>query len=297
MSDSYEGASGTPVSGSPQSPGTVETAKHEAAQVKDTAASEAGHVVETAKSEVGAVAHEAKSQVKDLYGQTVSELRDQAGVQQRRVAEGLRSVGGELSTMAENADGGIAADLVRQASSRIEGVAGWIGDRDPGSLLTEVKTYARRKPGTFIAVAALAGLVAGRLTRALTESAADAKSDAGSTAGSVGGSVGGATTATDFGTPAAADGAYAVGGALGSANDTGLDATAPGVAGSGAATTGSGTVGDPWAPDSVDAAIPPAPDGVSGTDVGTDQEPATGDTPLYDQTGTSSRDPFAEDRP
>lgn len=294
MSDSYEGASGAPVSGTPQSPGTVETAKHEAAEVKNTAASEAGHVVETAKSEVGAVAHEAKNQVKDLYGQTVTQLKEQAGEQQRRVADGLRSVGGELSSMAENAEGGIGADLVRQASSRIQGVAGWIGDRDPGSLLTEVKSYARRKPGTFIAVAALAGLVAGRLTRALTESAADEKNSATGTSGTVT-SVGGASTdtATDFGAPAAADGAYVAGGALGSANGTGLDTTAGGTFTTGTA----GASDDQWGSASADAAIPPAPDGVSGTDLGTAQEPASGDTPLYDQTGTTSRDPFAEDRP
>ncbi len=97
--------------------------------------------------------------------------------------------------MAERSDGGVAADLVRQASTRIQGIAGWIGDRDPGSLLTEVKSYARAKPGTFIAVAALAGLVAGRLTRALSEGAAESASAGSGPAGSGSSSAAGATAA------------------------------------------------------------------------------------------------------
>lgn len=41
-----------------------------------------------------------------------------------------------------------------------------------------MKRYARRKPGTFIAIAAVAGVVVGRLTRALAAAASDEKDDA-----------------------------------------------------------------------------------------------------------------------
>jgi hypothetical protein len=130
--------------------------------------------VETGKAEASTVAHEAVSQVKDLYSQTQRQLSEQAASQQQRVASGLRSVGDELSSMADNSDNqGLGADLVRQASSRVAGVASWIGDRDPAALLDEVKSYARRKPGVFIGVAALAGLAIGRLARALGENAKD----------------------------------------------------------------------------------------------------------------------------
>lgn len=177
MSESYGGGYAAPTGGgSPQPSGTVETAKNEAGQVAGTATQEAGHVVETAKSEAATVAGEAKTQVKDLYRQTQNELKDQAGAQQQRVADGLRSVGQELRAMAQKSDNpGIAADLVEQVSSRVSGAATWIGDRDPGSLVNEIKYFARRKPGTFIGVAALTGLVVGRLSRALADNAADEK--------------------------------------------------------------------------------------------------------------------------
>jgi ElaB/YqjD/DUF883 family membrane-anchored ribosome-binding protein len=156
--------------------GKVDAAKQAAGDVKDTATEQVGHVAGTAKDEAKNVAREAKSQAKDLYAQTQSELKEQAGVQQQRVASGLRSIGDELSSMASNSDSrGLASDLVRQVSDRAGSAASWLDSRDPGSLLNEVKSYARRKPGTFIAVAALAGVVAGRLTRSLAQSAAEDK--------------------------------------------------------------------------------------------------------------------------
>ncbi|WP_066038848.1 CsbD family protein [Herbiconiux solani] len=156
--------------------GKVEAAKQAAGDVKDTATEQAGHVAGTAKDEAKNVAREAKSQAKDLYAQTQSELKEQAGVQQQRVASGLRSIGDELSNMASNSESqGLATDLVRQVSDRAGSAASWLDSRDPGSLLNEGKSYARRKPGTFIAVAAIAGVVAGRLTRSLAQASADEK--------------------------------------------------------------------------------------------------------------------------
>ena len=173
MSESYGSGAGTPGSAnSPSSSGPVRTATHEAGEIADTAAGHAGDVVGTASSEARGVAAEAKSQAKDLFAQTQRELKEQAGVQQQRVAEGLRSIGDELQSMSGASDSpGVASDLVRQVSTRVSDAACWLADRDPASLLTEVKAYARRQPGVFIAVAALAGLAAGRLTRALTEGA------------------------------------------------------------------------------------------------------------------------------
>jgi len=156
--------------------GKVDAAKEAAGGLKDTAAEQASAVAGTAKDEAKNVAREAKSQAKDLYHQTQSELKEQAGAQQQRVASGLRALGDELGSMARGSeDQGLASDLVRQVSDRAGSAASWLDSRDPGSLLNEVKSYARRKPGTFIAVAAIAGVVAGRLTRSLAGAAADEK--------------------------------------------------------------------------------------------------------------------------
>ncbi|MGH1550039.1 hypothetical protein ACRAWB_13050 [Leifsonia poae] len=148
--------------------------KDEASRVTESAKQAGKDVAGTAKEQAKNVAGEAKSQARELYHQTQRELRDQAAHQQERVASGLHSVGDELDQMASSSQqGGIASDLVRQVGQRAHSIAGWLDQRDPGSLLNEVKSYARRNPGTFIAAAAIAGALAGRLTRALASGGDD----------------------------------------------------------------------------------------------------------------------------
>ena len=81
--------------------------------------------------------------------------------------------------MARNSEqDGPATDLARQAADKAHQAAGWLADRDPGHLLDEVRSFARRKPGTYLAIALGAGVLAGRLTRGLTAPADDTPSGA-----------------------------------------------------------------------------------------------------------------------
>lgn len=155
-------------SGSPASASKTDTAKEEAANVAGQAAGAAQNVAGTAKAEAANVASEVKTNAKDLLHQAKSDLTSQAGTQQQKVAEGLRSISGELHNMANASDQpGVASDLVRQAAERSQSVASWLDNRDPGSLLDEVKSFARQRPGTFLLLAAGAGVLAGRLGRSL----------------------------------------------------------------------------------------------------------------------------------
>ncbi|MDK1360043.1 hypothetical protein QNO00_07150 [Arthrobacter sp. zg-Y1219] len=144
-------------------------AKDEASGLAQDAAGSAQHVAETAKSEAADVASEVTANAKDLFNQARSDLTDQAGAQQQKVAEGLRSVAGELQSMADNSDQpGVASDLVRQAAERSSSVAEWLDSRNPGSLVEEVKGFARQRPVAFLALAAGAGFLAGRLNKGLS---------------------------------------------------------------------------------------------------------------------------------
>ncbi|WP_164202764.1 hypothetical protein [[Micrococcus luteus] ATCC 49442] len=165
-------ATSVPPTGSGVGGSRTDAVKGEAADVARTAADSAQNVAETAKTEAANVASEAKANAKDLLYQARSDLTDQAGVQQQKVASGLRSVSDELHAMARASDQpGVASDLVRQAADRSSAVAAWLDGRDPGSLLNEVKTFARQRPGTFLLLAAGAGVLAGRLTRSLSAGA------------------------------------------------------------------------------------------------------------------------------
>jgi len=173
---SYDNVS-TPTSESSTPQVAADQAKGLASDVKQSGS----QVVETAKDETLQVASEAKQQAKDLLHQVRGEMSDQTSAQQHRAAGGLRSVADELSTMADGSEqSGVASDLARQASQRVRSVAEWVDSREPADLLTELKGFARRKPGTFLAAAAALGFLGGRLTRGLTADQGDDLSQQGS---------------------------------------------------------------------------------------------------------------------
>ena len=171
---------------------------------------------------------EAKTQVRDLWQQSRSELAEGAGVQLQRLSLGAKTVSDELSTMASASDDpGIASDLARRASGYLSSASTWLEDRSPEQVLGDVSRYARRSPGTFLAIAAGLGLVAGRVARSLKDdssSSSDGTSTAGGPAGAAAATDGHDTstwTATDGGAPATSVDGYGSTGYAGGAVPSG----------------------------------------------------------------------------
>ena len=153
---------------------TTSVAKDQAAQVAGTAKEAGTQVAGTVQEQAGQVTAEAGRQAKQLLSQAQSEVSEQAAATQQRVAAGLHSLADELAGMAKGSEqNGPATDLAQQAAEKARQAAGWLTDRDPGSVLGEVRSFARNKPGAFLAIALGAGVLAGRLTRGLTASADD----------------------------------------------------------------------------------------------------------------------------
>ncbi|WP_323959636.1 hypothetical protein GC088_14060 [Arthrobacter sp. JZ12] len=188
--------SSTPSAGNYPSEGqsTASTAKDEAKDVGREGLGAAKNVAQTAGSEAKNVAQEAGTQAKNLVGQLGSDIKSQAGTQQQRVTNGLRSISDELNSMAQSSEGGPAQQLVQQVAQRAGSAASWLEGRDPGSLLDEVTGFARRRPGAFLLIAAGAGLLAGRLTRGLAGGSDSSGSP--STGGGMGTTGGGQHVAT-----------------------------------------------------------------------------------------------------
>lgn len=190
MTGSYESspqpAAGDPVVGVPaaeptggiEQTSTKDVARDEARHVADDAKARGRDVTESAKSEAGEVVAEAKAQAQNLVSLLRDEVTGQSATQSRRAAGGMHSLAGELGAMADNGQNGMASDLVRQASSRLDGAASWVEAREPSEILDEVRRFARQKPGTFLAAAAAVGFLGGRLTSALRS-----KDDSGSADG------------------------------------------------------------------------------------------------------------------
>ncbi|NHC47254.1 hypothetical protein [Motilibacter aurantiacus] len=149
-------------------------AKDSAAEVGTTAKDAGTQVATTAVEQGKQVAAEAKAQARDLLGEARTQASAQGMAQKDKAVGGLRALADELGSMAEGGgQSGVATELARQASSRAHEVADWIESREPGDLLEEVRDFARRRTGTFLLGAALAGVVAGRLTRGAVAAAHD----------------------------------------------------------------------------------------------------------------------------
>ena len=145
---------------------TADVAKQETAAVKDTAVEAGTNVAETAKDEAANVAAETKVQAKGLLESVSSQVNEQAGAQQSRIAETVKGLAGELETMVSGSqERGPLTDLARQGADRGGQIAHWLDQHEPADLLTEVKSFARRRPVVFLALCGAAGVLAGRLAR------------------------------------------------------------------------------------------------------------------------------------
>ena len=62
-------------------------------------------------------------------------------------------------------ESGPLTDLAHQASHKGGEIAHWLQVREPADVVEAVRSYARRRPVTFLALCGVAGVLAGRLTR------------------------------------------------------------------------------------------------------------------------------------
>lgn len=150
---------------------TPEVAREEASNVARTALSSGGDVMETAAQQAKQVTHETARQARNLLAEGKDQVTDQARQGQQKAAGSLHTLADQLEEMSRKSDNeGIATGVVQQAADRTRDVASWLEQHEPGDLLTEVRAFARRRPGMFLAGAALAGVLAGRLTRGVVAS-------------------------------------------------------------------------------------------------------------------------------
>jgi hypothetical protein len=147
--------------------GTGSGAKDKAKQAAGTAADEGKQLAGNAKDEARQVAEDAKQQARNLMDEARSQVDEQSRVQRDRLVSTMRTFGDDLQKMAdgEGASQGLAQDLTRQIATRVREMTSTMDGREPADLVEQVRSFARRRPGTFLLGALAAGVVAGRLTR------------------------------------------------------------------------------------------------------------------------------------
>jgi hypothetical protein len=157
-----------PPTTSSQPRATAETVGREGQQLAQGAAESTKQVASTAKDEARNVAQEATTQAKDLAAQARSEVTAQADQQRHRLAGTLRNSGQELTAFADrDAQSQLTTELARRAGQYAQTIGDYLENADPQRILDDVRSFARRRPGTFLLIAAAGGVVAGRLTRSV----------------------------------------------------------------------------------------------------------------------------------
>jgi hypothetical protein len=140
------------------------TAQARAGEVAGTAQERAADVAGTAKDQAVEVAQEAQRQARDLLGEFRGQIQQQTQQQRDRLIEMLREFEDELQNMADSGGrNGTATEVVRQIADRLSGVRSYL--ENGSNPLDDVRSFARRRPGAFLFLAAAAGVLAGRATR------------------------------------------------------------------------------------------------------------------------------------
>jgi hypothetical protein len=152
------------------------TAKDEAANVAGTTADQASQVAGAAGSAAADVASTAKAEAANVIGESldqardlVSTVRDQVGEQVSSQSDRLtQSLRGLSTQLAEGDTSGLVGQLLSEAGSRLSSLADYAERTGAQGIVNDLRSYARRNPGTFLLGAAVAGLVSGRVVKGIS---------------------------------------------------------------------------------------------------------------------------------
>jgi hypothetical protein len=142
-------------------------AKEQASQVASTVGQGAKDVAGEVKNQAGSVLESAADEARDLVRDARTELRGQASQQTERAGHALRTLAGQIEALRDGRteEAGAAADYARQISEKVQAVAGRLESGGLDGMVDDVRRFARRRPGTFLLGAAVAGFAVGRLVR------------------------------------------------------------------------------------------------------------------------------------
>jgi hypothetical protein len=158
------------------------TVKEDAADVAGTAKQGVSEVAQEAGAQAREVAGKAKDQARDLVDQATSEVRSRASEQAERAAAGLEQLTSRVQALVAGRpeDAGPLREYAVQLGERTQRAAEQLRARGVDGVLDDVRSFARRRPGAFLAGAAAAGFMVGRLVKAQRANSSDSSPASGS---------------------------------------------------------------------------------------------------------------------
>ena len=150
------------------------TAKEQGQQVLRATAGQAGELVGTATQQAAEVADQASAQARNLLEETRTRLEEQTVEGASKLGDHLARLGEEAVALADGRpqDAPTVQGYVRRtgeslldAADRAYGLSDDVQTRGIGGVLSDVQTFARRRPGAFLIGTAVLGVLAGRAAR------------------------------------------------------------------------------------------------------------------------------------
>jgi len=140
--------------------------------------SAAGEVAGTAKDQTQQVVRETGNQARQVAQQTRERMATEARNQTERASGSLRQWSDELASMAESSKpDSPVRDAVHQIADTGRRAADYLDRRGFEGAVGELQDFARRKPGTFLLGAAVAGFLVGRVAKASAQGSQGSDSD------------------------------------------------------------------------------------------------------------------------
>ena len=117
-------------------------------------------MTESIKAEATEQASRLAGSVKDEAKRYEKDLRSGVAERAESLAAGLRKAGSEIEPNSS------IATMFDRAADTVSGLADSLNATDPREMVDEVRRFARRQPGAFLGLSALAGFAAVRFLRA-----------------------------------------------------------------------------------------------------------------------------------
>jgi hypothetical protein len=153
--------------------------RERASAATDQAVEAGRDVKDAATQQIGDLAGQAKDQARNVMDEARGELRRQADDQAHRLSGTVHQASEQLRSMADSTQPGTVADVTRQVGTTLGRLADTMERDGIQGIADDVRSFARRQPGVFLAGAALAGFCVARLLRSGAMSSANGGASSG----------------------------------------------------------------------------------------------------------------------
>jgi hypothetical protein len=146
---------------------TTDAMREEGEELRDEAAREARSVAATVGEQTSVVIEEATSHARDLAEDAKQQLHRQATSQTEQLGGVIGQLGDRVHALAEGRpdDAGPVGQYADRIADQVDQLAGRIDRLGFDGMVDELQHFARRRPGAFLAGAALAGFAVSRMGR------------------------------------------------------------------------------------------------------------------------------------